>query len=108
MTDLKQLQKAVYDNKVAHNFNVTDVNYEFCLLYGEVGEAYRAYLREGKQAYAEELADIAIYLLGLAEITGVDLENEILRKMEKNRKRVYRALENGVMVNVEDAEEEKK
>ena len=44
------------------------------------------------------------YLLGLAEITGVDLESEILRKMEKNRKRVYRRLENGVLVKVEDAE----
>ena len=104
MTDLKQLQKAVYDNKVAHNFNVTDINLEFCLLYGEVSEAYRAYLREGKEAFAEELADIAIYLLGLAEITGVDLESEIMRKMEKNRKRVYRALENGVLVKAEGSE----
>ena len=73
-------------------------------LYGEVGEAYRAYLSKTKEDFAEELADIAIYLLGLAEITGVDLEAEILRKMEKNRKRVYRALENGVLVKAEGSE----
>lgn len=106
MTDMKQLQKAVYDNKVAHNFNVTDLNLEFCLLYEEVSEAYRANLRGAKADFAEELADVAIYLLGIAEITGVDLESEILRKMEKNRKRVYRPLENGTLVKVEDSETE--
>ena len=44
MTDWKQLQKEVYQNKLDHHFNVTDVNMEFCHLYGEVGEAYTAYL----------------------------------------------------------------
>ena len=39
--DLKAIQKAVYQNKVDKGFNVTDVNKEFCLLYGEVAEAER-------------------------------------------------------------------
>jgi len=37
----------------------------------------------------EELADVAIYLLGLSEILGVDLENEIVKKVDKNEKREY-------------------
>ena len=41
--DLKKLQKEIYQNKVDKGFNTTDVNKEFCLLYGEVGEAYDAY-----------------------------------------------------------------
>ena len=34
--DLKKLQKEIYQNKVDKGFNTTDVNKEFCLLYGEV------------------------------------------------------------------------
>lgn len=34
---LKKLQKEIYQNKVDKGFNTTDVNKEFCLLYGEVG-----------------------------------------------------------------------
>jgi NTP pyrophosphatase (non-canonical NTP hydrolase) len=53
-----------------------------------------------KPEIGEELADVAIYLLGLAEILDVDLGNEILLKMEKNEKRVY-VQENGVNRRVE-------
>ena len=55
--DLKKLQKEIYQNKVDKGFNTTDVNKEFCLLYGEVGEAYDAY-RKGKDDLGEELADM--------------------------------------------------
>lgn len=82
------IQKAIYANKVAKGFNVTDIPMEFTYLYGEVGEAFDAW-RKKKDNLGEELADVAIYLLGMAEILSVDLENEILQKMEKNTKRVY-------------------
>ena len=98
MVDLKELQKKVYENKVAHGFNVTNVEMEFCLIMTELGEAYRARILETKEAFAEELADVAIYLLGLSEIAGIDLETEILKKMEKNKNRKYRALPSGHMV----------
>ena len=41
MIDLNELQKEIYINKVDKGFNVTDINKEFCLTYGEVAEAYR-------------------------------------------------------------------
>lgn len=87
----KEIQKRIYDNKVKHDFNLTDINQEFCYLYGEVGEAYEAWSREkGKDELGLELADVAIYLLGLAEILGYDLGEEIEKKMAINAKRVYR------------------
>jgi hypothetical protein len=46
---------------------------------------------------AKELADVAIYLLGLAEMTGVDRQDQIEAKMAKNAARVYRYLPNGVL-----------
>ena len=87
--DLKKLQKEIYQNKIDKSFNTTDVNKEFCLLYGEVGEAYDAY-RKGKDDLGEELADIAIYLLGLAEILGKELEEEIKNKVQINKNRKYK------------------
>lgn len=93
MVDMRALQQAVYQNKVDHGFNTTNVEFEFCLTYGELGEAYQAYLKH-KQDLGEELADVAIYLLGISEILGIDLEQEILKKMEKNKKRIYKKVGN--------------
>ena len=98
--DLKKLQKEIYQNKVDKGFNTTDVNKEFCLLYGEVGEAYDAY-RKGKDDLGEELADIAIYLLGLSEILGKDLEEEIENKVQINKNRKYKDV-NGTKIKMEE------
>lgn len=98
MVELKKLQRQVYDNKVAHGFNVTSVDEEVCHIMSELSEAWEAYRKEGPEAFAEELADVAIFLLGLAEMQGVDLEKEILAKLKKNAARKYRRLDNGVMV----------
>ena len=98
---LSDIQRRIYQNKVNKGFNVTDLNKEFCLLYGEVAEAYDAWRKE-KPDFAEELADIAIYLLGSAEITKVDLGSEISKKLDINEQREYRVLNNGTHVKVED------
>ena len=97
---LKEMQKRIYQNKINKGFNTTDIAKEFCLLYGEVGEAYEAY-RKKKPDLNEELADIAIYLLGISEILGFDLEKEIENKVAINEKRVYKKI-NGVNVRVSD------
>lgn len=99
MMDFKKLQKDVYENKVNHGFNVTDINMEFCLAYGELGEAYMAWLQK-KEDLGEELADVAIYLMGISEILEIDLGKEIEHKIEKNSKRVYKKV-NGVLVKEE-------
>ena len=99
MVDLKKLQEEIYDNKVKHGFNVTDLKEEFCYTYNELSEAYMAWLK-GKDDYGEELADVAIFLLGISEISGVDLENEIINKMNKNKKRKYE-IRNGVPIRIE-------
>jgi NTP pyrophosphatase (non-canonical NTP hydrolase) len=39
---------------------------------------------------AEELADTFIYLIKIAAQTGIDLESEYLKKLEKNRRRFPR------------------
>jgi NTP pyrophosphatase (non-canonical NTP hydrolase) len=99
MIDLKKLQKNIFQNKLDKGFNTTDINKEFCFIYGELSEAYDAY-RKKKNDLGEELADVAIYLMGLSEIMGFDLEEEIMKKVAKNEKRKYEK-SNGVNIRIE-------
>ncbi len=94
--ELKEMQKRVYENKLKHNFNVTDVPLEFCLLEGELSEAFEAWIKKHDNL-GEELADTAIYLLGLSQIVGIDLQEEIEKKMKINEQREY-VMVNGVLV----------
>ena len=98
--DFNKIQKEIFENKLNKGFNTTDINKEFCFLYGEVAEAYDAY-RKNKEDLGEELADIAIYLLGLSEMLGKDLEYEILNKFEINKNRKYKNI-NGSMIRIEE------
>ena len=98
--ELEKIQKSVYQNKINKGFNVTDVNKEFCLLYGEVAEAYESW-RKKKSDVGEELADVAIYLLGLSEILGIDLAYEIEKKIEINQQREYKMID-GVLKRVSE------
>jgi MazG-like family len=99
--DIRSAQDLAWENKLAKGFNTTDVPLEFCLLNGEIAEAFDAW-RKGRQGVAEELADIAIYLLGLAEMIGADLQEAVEAKLAANKARVYRRLPNGALVK-EDA-----
>ena len=104
MIDLKKIQKEIYKNKVNKGFNVTDVNKEFCLTYGEIAETYEAW-RKKKDDLGEELADVAIYLLGLSEILGINLEEEIQKKVYKNSKREYKVID-GVNTRIKEFEDD--
>lgn len=68
-----------------------------------MAEAYDAY-RKKKSDLGEELADVVIYLLGISEILGIDLEKEILHKINKNIHREYKVI-NGVTTLVKEYEE---
>ena len=94
--ELNEMQKKVWQNKINHGFDLTNVEREFCLLMGELGEAYEAYIKKHDNL-GEELADVAIYLMGLAGMVNLDLQEEIEKKMAINEKREY-VMVNGVLV----------
>ena len=43
-----------------------------------------AHLRANREAVADEMADVAIYLFELADLLQMDLGKEMLRKLKKN------------------------
>lgn len=94
--ELKEMQQKVYENKLKHGFNTTNVEREFCFLEGELSEAFEAYIKKHDNL-GEELADTAIYLLGLSEMLGINLQEEVEKKMKINENREY-VMVNGVLV----------
>ena len=88
MINLKELQKEVMKNKMEKGFNTTDIAEEFCRAYEELSEAFSKH-NKNLPGVAEEFADVAIFLLGMAEILGFDLEKEIVRKVEINKHRKF-------------------
>ena len=49
---IRSAQKLAWENKVTKGFNTTDVPLEFCLLRGEIAEAFDAW-RKGREGVGE-------------------------------------------------------
>lgn len=88
MIDLKDLQKEVMRNKAEKGFG-TDTALEFCRAHEELSEAFSKFNR-GQDGVAEEFADVIIFILGMCDKFGFDLEKELVAKIEKNKKRKYK------------------
>lgn len=88
MVDLKSLQEEVIRNKKEKGFNINDMALEFCRAHEELSEAFSKYNKD-QDGVAEEFADVAIFLLGMCETLGYDLEKELVRKIEINKNRKY-------------------
>ena len=95
--DIQFAQKLAWENKTAKGFNTTDVPLEFGLLTAEIGEAFTAW-RKGLPDFGEELADVFLYLVALAEMNDIDLADEVTRKIDKNTRRTYERNEHGVPI----------
>lgn len=99
---LKDIQDYIYKSKVERGFNTTDKIYESLLLAEEVGELIKAVRKNQKNAFVdinsnpadnnveEELADVFIFLLSIANMYGIDVEEAFRKKEEKNKKRTWK------------------
>ncbi len=88
MVNLKELQHEVMRNKLEKGFNTTDVALEFCRAHEELSEAFSKY-NKNQDGVAEEFADVMIFILGMCETLGYDLETELVKKIETNKNRKY-------------------
>lgn len=105
LTELKEIQKQFDLQHTAAKLplyieinenNTQDLEHLAVCLAGEVGEFCNILKKvvrgdfswnESKHALSEELADIFIYLIKISNQTGIDLESEVLKKIEKNKTR---------------------
>jgi NTP pyrophosphatase (non-canonical NTP hydrolase) len=97
MTHIREVQYRAWANKLAKGLGTEDVPYEFALAFGELGEAFDAY-RKNPESLGSELADVLIYLTGIASMCGVDLEQAVEDKLAVNESRTYRRNEHGNLV----------
>ncbi len=86
---MSRRQVIISFTKWMHNFNVSDKAVDLELLRGEVDEAEEALEKQTAENFAKELADVAIYCYGLAQMAGYDLDTVIEDKMRYNLERRY-------------------
>ena len=75
--------------------NPKDMAVSICIESAELLEQFQwknakeceTHLPENREAVADELADVAIYLFELADLLEMDLGQEMLRKLDKNAAR---------------------
>jgi len=86
--NIADAQRLVWENKVAKGFDKSDFPTEFCYVQGELAEAFEAWRTKGENL-AEELADVVIYIMGIATMAKVDLGEAVSDKIAKNARRSY-------------------
>ena len=102
--DIAKLQKEIFKNKVEKGFNTEDLSMEFCRAYEELAEAYKK-IYEKSDGVGEELADVVIFVLGIAEILDINLGEELRAKVDKNKSRQYQPDENGALRRIRTTED---
>jgi NTP pyrophosphatase (non-canonical NTP hydrolase) len=84
-------QGIVTDWAVSKGFIWTRKNVDTMLLriHSEISEASEAVRDNDVEGFAEELADIFIRLVNLCEVWGINLEEEVIKKHNKNIERPF-------------------
>lgn len=95
---IRDLQKQAHEIAKQHGFwdgcSMSSIPEKLCLIHAEISEALEwhrtngAWLQsakvEGVSNFAEELADVVIRIMDLAEYCGVDLQAAIEKKSQYN------------------------
>ena len=90
--NIKEVAEKIHENAKNKGFWEKEPNFmeKLMLIVTEVGECADAYREDDKENIKEELADIVIRVFDTAEGYGINIEEEILKKMKINEKRPYK------------------
>lgn len=91
---LRDLQNLIMQQAKEKGFGTKpfeiNVSEKIALIHSEVSEAFEAYRKQnidGKDGFKEELGDTIQRILHLAGIFNINIENEIIKKLESNKDR---------------------
>lgn len=94
--ELKELTSLILNQAKVKGFGTTpdevNVAEKMALIHSEVSEAYEAYRHkniDGRDGFREELGDVVQRVLHLCGIFDIDIEAEILKKVEINKDREW-------------------
>lgn len=93
---LQQLIALIMEQAEAKGFGIKpeeiNVAEKIALIHSEISEAYKAYRHkniDGKDGFKEELSDAIQRLLHLCGVMGIDIEEEIIKKIKANEGREW-------------------
>lgn len=99
MKSLRELAKEAYDCAVSHGFWEYEstnqaIPIKLMLIVSECSEAMEAFRKkvgeELVKALGEELADVIIRTIDLAQALKIDIQEEVERKIQINKERPFR------------------
>ncbi len=89
LTELSQLCHSIAKEKGFWD-QERNIGEALMLVVTELAEAMEAHRVEDEAEFHEEIADVFIRLLDLCGGLGIDIQAEIAKKCEKNKKRPYK------------------
>jgi len=94
--EIKELQELILKQAKEKGFGTKpeeiNVSEKIALIHSEISEAFEAYRKkniDGKDGFSEELGDAVQRILHLAGVFNIDIEKEILKKLEYNKNRKW-------------------
>jgi len=91
MSELKELQEKVVEFRDKRDWRRYHDPKNLCISISiesaELLELFQWKNEAPKQRMKEEMADVMIYILSLADVAGIDLKEAVLEKIKMNRKK---------------------